>query len=514
MAPRPPTRWLRCLFLILSIAAVTAGPPACTVRKAAVPWPEENWATATPESQGMDSALLAEAVRAMRRDKVNIHSILVLRNGHAVLDASFYPYDGRGLHDVASVTKSVTATLVGQAAGEGIFPPLDTPVVQFMSGGDLEGWGGGWQKVTFETLITMSSGLECGDPPAEETIFEVRRSGDWARAIRSIPVVDPPGEAFDYCSPNYHLLSAAVTRASGMPLGDFARERLFAPLGIRSYAWPQDPQGISFGWGDLRLRPADMARIGYLYLNDGMWKDRRVLPDGWVKAALKQRLATPDGRAGYGYGWWLATGDFKGVYEARGRGGQNITVWPQRGIILVTTGGGYDRDTVVNALLPAVRSDGPLPENPGAFEDLGRAVAAAVLPPDPEPVGRLPVLARTVSGRWFTMDDNILALRRFRLSFREGAEEAALTVDLGGEEYDFTVGLDAVYRFSGTSPSGDPAAVRGNWTAGNRFILDYNEVPRINRFRMEMTFAGDEVRLAFSEPTGQLAGEVKGRIVP
>jgi hypothetical protein len=254
-----------------------------------------------------------------------------------------------------------------------------------------------------------------------------------------------------------------------------------------------------------------MARIGYLYLNDGMWKKHQVLPHGWVKTAITPRLSTPYGGADYGYGWWLAKGNFKGVYEARGRGGQNITVWPQMGILLVTTGGGYDMDTIINALLPALSPSVPLPENPSAVKDLDTAVAAAAEAPEPEPVGILPATARSVSGRWFSIESNMLGLERLRMTFKEGTDKADLTAKVADKEFNYQVGLDGVYRFSETSPSGDPTAVRGRWTAQDRFVLDYNEITRINRFRMELNFSGERVNLIFSEPTGQIKGKVRGR---
>jgi len=253
-----------------------------------------------------------------------------------------------------------------------------------------------------------------------------------------------------------------------------------------------------------------MARIGYLYLNNGLWKGQRVLPAGWVREATTPRLSTPGGEADYGYGWWLARGRFEGVYEARGRGGQSITVWPQAEILLVTTGGGYSRDRVVDLLLPAVRSNGSLPQNLAALEDLGKAVATAALAPEPDPVEPLPREAEQISGRRYDMEENPLGLQSLTFAFTPGAAQALLEARVGGREYRYAAGLDGVYRLSETSPSGDPAALRGKWETGQRFVLDYNEISRINRFRMEFTFQGDEVVLVFSEPTGQIAGKVRG----
>ena len=355
----------RALFIFMLLAAwLTA--PGCMKKRQVAPWPEETWASASPESQGLDSSVLAGAVRTIRSENINIHSILLIRNGFAVLDAVFYPYDGKSLHDVASVTKTITATLVGQAVSEGLLPGLDVPVTDLLPGAPAGNQPEPWSSVTLENLVTMSSGLDCGDPPVEETLFVLRNSPDWVHAALSLPVVETPGEQFDYCSPNFHLLSAAVARVAVTSLAGYARDRLFEPLGIDEYSWPADPQGVTIGWGDLRLHPYAMAKIGYLYMNDGLWREKRVLPAGWVKAATTPRLPVPGGNADYGYGWWLARGRFKGVYEARGRGGQSITVWPEADILLVTTGGGYPRDPVID-LLPEQRNI----ENKGSTMRLG-----------------------------------------------------------------------------------------------------------------------------------------------
>jgi hypothetical protein len=176
----------------------------------------------------------------------------------------------------------------------------------------------------------------------------------------------------------------------------------------------------------------------------------------------------------------------------------------------VATGGGYPRDRVVDLLLPAVTSNGSLPENLPALEDLTEEVSAAALAPEPDPVEPLPREAEQISGRRYDMEENPLGLESLTFAFTPGAAQALLEARVGGREYRYTAGLDGVYRLSETSPSGDPAALRGKWETGQRFVLDYNEISRINRFRMEFTFQDDEVVLVFSEPTGQIAGKVKG----
>ncbi|UCF31906.1 MAG: serine hydrolase [bacterium] len=495
---------------LLSVGAVLL--VSCTARKPETVWPDPDWAVSTPEAQGLDSTVLADAVRQIRSEGLNVHSVLLIRNGRAVLDVSFYPYDGAVPHDMASVTKSVTATLIGIAVGRGDIPDTDTPAVSFFPDRQEMEHGTGKGKMTVGDLVTMSSGLHCLPPPREETLRAMQPSDDWIGYVLGLPMAVEPGTVFEYCSPNFHLLSAILTRATGLPAARFARAELFEPIGIKDFGWPADPDGVNHGWGDLRLYPGDAARIGYLYLNDGLWRTRRILPEGWVKEATRPRMATSNPDVDYGYGWWLAKGDYAGVFEARGRGGQAITVWPARGIVLVTTGGGYDRDRLTSLLIPALRSDRSLPENPSAYGELRKAVTAAVEPPPRSPVSPLSEAQLEVSGGWYRMEPNDLSLTGFGLDFQPGADEATLTITLGEEAYTMPVGLDGVYRFTGRAPSGSPTGCRGRWEGHGVFVLDYNEVSRVNRFRFDISFAGSSVKMTYQDATGMFSGLIEGRL--
>jgi CubicO group peptidase (beta-lactamase class C family) len=497
-------------IFLLSVCAVLL--VSCTARQPETIWPVPEWAESAPEEQGLDSGALADAVRQIRSEGLNIHSILLIRNGYVVLDVSFYPYGNSVPHDMASVTKSVMATLIGLAIGRGDIPDADVQALSFFPERNQMAKGAGKEEVSVGNLMTMSSGIYCLPPPREATLWSMLASDDWIDYVLDLPMVAEPGTVFDYCSPNYHLLSGILTRSTGLSAAEFARANLFKPIGIKDFVWPADSAGINYGWGDLRLFPRDAARIGYLYLNDGRWQTRRVLPKGWVNRATRPRMTTPDPGTDYGYGWWLAKGDYAGLYEALGRGGQAITVWPAKKIVMVTTGGGYDRDRLTSLLIPALVSDRALPENPGAYRELRQTVSAAIEPPARSTVPSLSDAQRSVSGNWYTLEPNELSLTHFGMDFKPDTDEATLTIARRWRVYTLPVGLDGVYRFKRRAPSGSPTGCRGRWEGDHLFILDYNEVSRVNRFRLDISFDGDFLKITFQDATGMFSGVIEGKL--
>lgn len=217
-------------------------------------WPTVGWRNGTPEEQGIDSARLADALLTIREKGIKVHSLMLIRNGYVVLEAYIYPYDGRYVHDLASVTKTVTATLSGIAADQGRLQ-VDQPVVSFFSDRSIANYDDGKQRITVGQLASMSSGLECTSERDEATLKEMLASADWLQFVLDRPVHWEPGTQFVYCSPGSYLLSAVLQGATGVTALEFARANLFEPLGIRDVIWPAEPQGITHGWGrSARLR--------------------------------------------------------------------------------------------------------------------------------------------------------------------------------------------------------------------------------------------------------------------
>jgi CubicO group peptidase (beta-lactamase class C family) len=201
---------------------------------------------------------------------------------------------------------------------------------------------------------------------------ELRRSRDWVRFILDSPMAARPGETFCYNSGNSHLLSALITRLTGRTAEDFARDRLFGPLGITDYVWPMDPQGQSFGGWGLSLTPRDMAKIGYLYLRHGRWGDQQLLPPQWIETVSYATVNT-DRSLRYANQFWALPD--KHVFMTVGYHCQVIMVLPDLDVVAVTTGReNCPLGKLADAITVSVRSDTVLPASPEAAASLARAI--------------------------------------------------------------------------------------------------------------------------------------------
>lgn len=493
-----------CRRFAIAVAVILVIATACSARAPRAPaavWPTAGWPTATPESQGFDSSKVAAA---LENAGGYMHSFLAIRNGYLVTDAYLYPYDGSIYHDLASVTKSVTTTLIGIAATQGKLD-LDATMVSFFPGRTIKNLDARKQRITVRHLLSMSSGLNCTMIRGNEiTLNAMRATPDWVQFVLDLPAFDEPGTSFSYCGPGMHLLSAILQRATGMSELEFARANLFGPLGITEVYWPADPQGVTDGWGDLALKPRDAAKIGYLYLHDGVWDGRRILSHTWVAAAT-----TPKVKQDYGYGWWVSRpGDEVAFFRADGNQGQRILVIPSQQLVLVTTGAGFEPDQIFRAVASAATANlAPLPANPAGVERLRSVVAALARGPAPTRVQPQPAIARAVSGRTFAFTGALV--RSVRADFGTGAE-ATFALDVAGEASSRIdrVGLDGVFR---PSSRGRPIYARGTWEGARTFVIECDEGPGLHSYRIRLTFNPRSVRIQLEGAT--VAGDWEGRLV-
>jgi CubicO group peptidase (beta-lactamase class C family) len=253
----------------------------------------------------MDSEALAQAFDYVRQNQIPVHSLLIVRNGYLVLDAYFYPFQEDQVHDGASMTKSITSTLVGIALGKHKLSSLGQPVLSLFPERQVGNRDERKDRMTIEHLLTMTSGLDCHSDHAELTLREMMQSKDWVQFMLDLPMVAEPGSKFEYCSGGMHLLSAIISQCTGSSALEFARHELFEPLGIQDVIWPSDAHGVSHGWGDLHLQPRGMAKIGYLWLNQGRWEGRQIVPVEWMQQATQPHSHPGHSTAEYGYGFWV-----------------------------------------------------------------------------------------------------------------------------------------------------------------------------------------------------------------
>jgi CubicO group peptidase (beta-lactamase class C family) len=457
----------------------------------------------------MDSALLAEGIDyLLEQDGFDIHSLTVIRDGHIVTDAYFYPFRDGWLHDLASVTKSFTSTLVGMAIDAGDIEGVEQSVLDLMGDRSVANVDSDKESMTVEDLLTMSPGFECTHDPPDATTMEMMTTPDWVQFAIDQPMTATPGTRWVYCSPGSHLLSAIIQESTGMKAADYASERLFAPLGITDVVWATDPRGYNRGWGDLMMAPHDMAKLGYLYLHGGEWDGQPVLPAEWVRTATSPAVVPY-----YGYQWWLDPAE--SVYLADGRGGQRIFVFPERDLVVATTGGGgRDQYGVLDRLLdeyilPAVKADDPLPPDPEGQASLDARVREAAAPSVDEamPVPPLPETARRVSGRTFVLDANPVGAQSATLTFPGGAEASFAVRFADGSGFEWLIGLDGVPRL-GTGLGGLPAAATGAWTSDDEFVIELDEIGGIDKDRATVTIDGD--RATFQGLGVVLTGALEG----
>jgi len=388
------TRVVAIGFVSIASFAATAQPPAV--------WPSASWPAATPESQG----LAAAPFDALDRDIAsgvygNIDRMLVIRNGHAVVNKRYvrdygeisrghtgplgcgegctdqsrmhefnyyhpnwHPYyKGHDVHTLQSVTKSVAATIIGIALGRGEIARLDVPFLTFFQDRDLSRVDPRLRKATLDDVLTMRSGIEWheSDRPldATNTTYQLEVSKDWVEFTLSQPMDADPGTKWVYNSGGSQLLSGIIRRATGQFIDEYANAHLFKPIGIKDFHWKKTPTGHPDTEGGLYLSSEDLARIGYLYLRDGMWNGTRVLPATWVRAATTRHAKDVAPGWDYGYQWWLTARNGADVWAGRGFGGQFLFVIPSRDIVAVVQSwnvfGGQQRN-VVNPLLDALTS--------------------------------------------------------------------------------------------------------------------------------------------------------------
>jgi CubicO group peptidase (beta-lactamase class C family) len=507
-----PALLLGLIALAVSVlSSVAAGSAAMPARPTApLTATADGWPVATPEQAGFDSARLAEALLEIRRRDLAIHSLLLVRDGQAVLDATFYPYDGATPHDLASVTKSVTTTLLGIAVDQGTLR-LDQTLLSFFPEATVANRDARKERITLADLASMRSGFDCPGPPTdpdEPTLQAMFASPDWVQFALDLPMVAEPGTTYSYCSPATHLLSAVLTRATGMSTLEFARRNLFEPLGIREALWPEDPQGVTRGWGDLFLYPSDAAKLGQLWLDQGVWEGKQVVSEEWVREAVQVRAVLP-GDEDYGYGWWIARDSaVGGQFAAEGRGGQRVIVLPALNIVIVITGGGFEPGDATDLLAPAlVDPSRALPPNPAAVAQLDEVLAAVRQPPVPTPPQALPDIAWAVSGTTYVFEPNVLGLKSFMLEFLS-LTEARVTITLheGTGPPPLLVGLDGAFRITPT-PSherfGFPVGVRGAWDDDHTFVLEIDAIANNHAQLFRLSFDEDRVVIDARERTAR-----------
>lgn len=295
--------------------------------------PQDSLLAEAPAPRGLDSALVAEAVRRAE-GLPRLHTMLVARHGEAPLERHFRGPGPGTPQNVKSASKSILSALVGLAIEDGHLEGLDQPVAPFFA--DVLGDPPDPERsgITVGHLLSMSSGLAS---TSGRSYGAWVLSSNWVHHALRRPVLHAPGERMIYSTGSTHLLSALLVRATGRSTHAFARERLADPLGIRLPSWPTDPQGIHFGGNDMLVSPRDLLRFGELYRNGGTLDGQRILPEEWIAESWRPHARSPRNGDAYGLGWWGRRYGGHDVWFAWGYGGQFLFVVPDLELTVVFT---------------------------------------------------------------------------------------------------------------------------------------------------------------------------------
>lgn len=388
-------KWQQLRFLpaiaLLTLAICSCGP------KYSYNIPEsrdDGWQIATLEEVGIDERVLSRAMDQIDAGKFgSIHSLLIVKDGKLVLEEYFdgYSFDfwsdefqgdfmEFGIdtpHNQASVTKVYTSALIGIAIEQGFLKGVDQKVFDYFPEYTLLN-DEAKRRITLEHLLTMTSGLDWnqGDLPITDErndIIQVHIAQDPVTYILDKSMVVEPGVRWYYSEADVNLLGEVIQNASGLRLDDFAQQYLFEPLGFTGAEWKLINPDFVWASGDLKIRPRDMAKMGYLYLKGGMWNGKRILSEGWIQQSTEAYIDVPNSYMAehwgdrYGYHWWLRTfqtdsGKVNALLRS-GWGGQAIYVFPDLDLVVVFTGGNYAADNymqrineiVSRQILPSVK---------------------------------------------------------------------------------------------------------------------------------------------------------------
>lgn len=514
------------------LSTLALGVSRASAQPAEAPFPTRGWATSAPEEQGMSAEALTRLVEFGAVN--NMDSLLITRRGRIVLDVTYAPFRPGLKHRINSSTKAVVSSLIAIAMKEGLLDSADRRVLDFFPDRTIANLDDRKKAITIRHLLDMTSGLEWdeGVNGGAASFLAMERSPNWVQYILDRPMATEPGSAFYYDSGNSHLLSAILTKLTGRSAFDYAKEKLFGPLGIEDVFWRHDPQGISGGGAGLYMLTRDMAKFGYLYLRGGIWEGIGILPSSWIDGV---RGASVDMRESwsknlrYGSQFWVVPG--RDAFMSVGYDRQLVIVMPKLDIVVATTGsarfpplGGapsrprYGMETLIGHIAAAVKSEGSVAADVAATAELAKRVADATRE-TPAPAGSSPpALAKAISGKVWRFPGNAMNIK-------------SITYDLDGPEPSYSyepwrlppgiaaarlggpIGFDGHYRVGGRMLYG-PSACRGGWRDdGKTLVLETQTLGNDDVVRATHVFTERTVEIAIEGAVGftvELRGQADG----
>lgn len=324
---------------------------------AQTPAPSTTWPNGTPESLGF-AADLGDRIEAQLPEFPAVTGVVVIRHGSLAFETYRAHHDATSLVNIRSVTKSVTSTLVGIALQRGDIDRIDVTVGEVIPDRIPAAADPAVANITMESFLSMTSGLWWDTHDDWPMLLA---ADNWVTNTLRQPVIAPQGTQFLYNTGGSHLVGVMLAEMVGQPLEDYAATHLFGPLGIAPGPWMRSPQGEVNGGSGLELLPRDMAKLGHLLLERGIWHGTQVVDSSYAGAATTRQSdgeAVTGGSIGvaYGFQWWITNGAGYEAFFALGFGGQYIYVVPDLDLVVVVAAGFPDGTT------PILTSHRPIPE--------------------------------------------------------------------------------------------------------------------------------------------------------
>ncbi|MBO9657302.1 MAG: serine hydrolase, partial [Chitinophagaceae bacterium] len=419
-------------------------------------------ASQTPESLGISSTAILNFIEAAEKERPDeLHSFMLLRHGQVAAQGWWGPFGNETPHMLFSLSKSFTSTAIGIAQAEGLLN-INDRVISFFPEQTPAEPSSNLQAMRIRDLLSMSTGHN------DDATDRMRKDSSWVKKFLSLPVEHKPGTHFVYNSAATYMLSAIIQKKTGQTMLEYLTPRLFEPLGIPRPTWEKSPEGISVGGWGLMIRTQDIASLGQLYLQKGVWKGKQLIPAAWVEEATKKQTSNgsnpdSDWEQGYGYQFWRTRYD---LYRGDGAFGQFCIVFPKQDAVLAITCGTTSMGSIMNLvwkyLLPAL-SEKPLKENQNGFNALQTKLGSLKLsvlkgnakPSDP---------SFTSAGKYSLNpnDENITAI-----SFDLTSSTSSVTLEVNGKPSVIPFGNGALKASLYPWAAGEdtPVAASGGWIA-------------------------------------------------
>ena len=474
---------------------------------------EPGFSHTTPEEQGVSSQAILDFVEEIEEKKLEMHGLMILRNKHCIAKGWWAPFHSEEPHIIFSVTKSFTATAVGLAVEEGLLSLNDT-VISYFSDEITEEIKENMRDMKIKDLLSMTTGhtqdtTRIDIHPGflqDEIILKIgeRADGDWVRGFFEQPITESPGTFFLYNSGASHLLSVIVEKITNQSLLDYLQPRLFAPLGIETPLWEKSPKGeTSGGWG-MRLKTEDIAKLGQLFLDNGMWRGKQVLSKEWVQKATQKQTETvthqsqqgitgkTDWEQGYGYQFWMCRHN---CYRADGALGQYSIVMPDANTVIAINSGTDNMQDVLDAvwkhLLPAMK-EAKLPKNEKLNEALQNKLSNLELGEKRgtafEENGKVELRNNEV--KHYKLKDNPKEVTKISFALYGNQSNVFSWVDSKGE-YNIHFNIDSWN--TDNVLAGEKTAAKGTWISENTLVLDLYQIQTPFRDKLIFTFTDNEV---------------------